>query len=644
MMRTFFPLFVLLIFFMQACEEHANSTNQLASDLTEQILALEKASVTPDSFDSLKSVWQGLYSNPALHLDSVLYTKVNYHLARLYGMRGQDSANFFVKQALDYIEPTKGNFDEKALVYNGMGNILSMQAKAHEAGYYYNQAAAIVLSDSLVELSPEAKSVMLLSAAQSNNATYQLSLAERMIREAIPICDSLPAGHISHQRVLVQMIHVLRALKQPADSIAPYLTKLETLHLHYPSQYNPAYLYESKVFYFEKTNQTDSLLRYQLLKTQLDEEKIRSTETHATDINNLFLDYCNVATTYLLLNQVIPAGNFLQKAATLKRENKEKMLARNDIYYQKAVSSLCKQTGRKDEAIALLNQTIDLEENIYQEQNTQAVAEMNALYQLQAKDRSIQTLHENIKINDLRLEQNRLWLIISLLSLGLLAFLIFFLYYRQQQRRIRSEREKVILQQQLLRTQMEPHFIFNTLAALQSFVRLDQKERAIKYLNRFSRLLRSSLELSREQLVPLSEEVETLENYLSLQQMRFEQTFTYQIKSPEDQDLTAIMIPPMLIQPFVENAIVHGMDMETGNGYVVIEFLLHEDILEIKISDSGKTVAAGVVPDHRSLSSTISRERLHLLGKKAKLKIKATVKGGTIVTLHIPVRNQCKTV
>ncbi|MCL7987069.1 histidine kinase [Sphingobacterium sp. lm-10] len=635
-MRSFF--FILFISFLFACQEHTTTYTAGKSDVKTHIQQLETAGITPQNYDSLKSVWHQLYQDPTLSSDSVSYAKVTYHLARMYGMRGEDSASFFVKKALDFIEPTQGNLDEKALVYNGMGNILSLQSKAHEAGFYYNQAAAIVLSDSLVDLSAEAKSVMLLSAAQSNNATYQLSLAERMIREAIPICDSLPAGHISHQRVLVQMIQTQRARKQPADSIAPYLRKLEELHRQHPTQYNPAYLYESKVFYFEKTSQTDSLVHYQLLKMQLDEERNNVSAAHPTDVKNLFLDYCNVASTYLLLGNTNLAGTYLLKAAKLKKEHSEMILKHDEIYYQKAVATLCEKTGRKDEAIALLNHTMDLEEDIYQEQNTQAVAEMNALYQLQAKDRSIQTLHENIQINTLQLQQNRLWLIICLLTLGLLALGIFLLYYSQQQRRIRMEKEKVVLQQQLLRTQMEPHFIFNTLSALQSFIRLDQKDRAIKYLNRFSRLLRSSLELSREQLVPLDEEVETLENYLSLQQMRFDQAFTYQVSIPEDQDLTAIMVPPMLVQPFVENAILHGINMETGNGHITIAFTIEAEVLKVTISDSGKKIIPGIKPDHRSLSSTISRERLQLLGKKAKLKSITDAKRGTVIFLNIPIK------
>ncbi len=118
--------------------------------------------------------------------------------------------------------------------------------------------------------------------------------------------------------------------------------------------------------------------------------------------------------------------------------------------------------------------------------------------------------------------------------------------------------------------------------------------------------------------MPLNEEIETLDNYLCLQQMRFEEAFTYHITQPEGQDLSAVMLPPMLIQPYVENAILHGIDLHTGNGNIDILFHLEEDILRVSISDTGKSQYQMANTTHRSLSGTISRERMYLLGKKSK--------------------------
>jgi sensor histidine kinase YesM len=235
-----------------------------------------------------------------------------------------------------------------------------------------------------------------------------------------------------------------------------------------------------------------------------------------------------------------------------------------------------------------------------------------------------------------------LLLIIGLLSILAVSW-IFLLYFIQKQRKQNQEKEKILLQQQLLRTQMEPHFIFNTLSALQSFIRFDEKEKSIKYLSQFSKLLRSSLELSRQSYVPLNEELETIENYLSLQQMRFEYSFNYEISTPQT-DTSALLIPPMLIQPFVENAIIHGINNQQGKGSISLEILHKENQLLVKITDNGNKF--GKTPKsnsgHRSLSGTIAKERLEILAKENKMNANVeivTKEQGTLVLLTLPVKN-----
>ncbi|WP_316833513.1 sensor histidine kinase [Pedobacter nutrimenti] len=627
-------LFGLMISWTLAC--HKKPLASLQNNLiTEKIKKLEKVAVSPANGDSVVREWRKFDENPLVKKDAVLSANVKYNLARLYGMRGQDSARFFVEKALDLIEPT-GNQKYKALIYNGVGNVRSMEAKLREASYYYNKAAAIVLSDATADLSPEARSAILLSAAQSNRSFFQYHLAEKMNRAALRLTDSLPQGHINRQRVLVQTIQLLNLQQKPADSIAPYLRRLEVLQARHPDQYDISYLYESKMKYFEAEKRNDSLLHYQLLKTEVDEATY-DTRASSVNINNLLVDYCNVATIYVAFKQPVKTAQFIYKAKRLKEHHPNLILDDDEVVYQKSLADLYRLQGRNKEATEVLKNVVKLQENLYQAAHTQALAEMNALYQLQVKDRSIHTLNESIKINQLQLQQNRLWLVVAVLSVVLLGVTLLFLYYNFRQRRARQEKEKVLLHQQLLRTQMEPHFIFNTLSAVQSFVRLDKKDKAIKYLNRFSRLLRNSLELSRESLVPLDDEIDALENYLCLQQMRFEEAFTYHILQPEGEDPGAVMLPPMLIQPYVENAILHGIELDSGNGNIDVCFDLEKDVLQVTITDTGNAQGHQSDTTHRSLSGTISRERMDLLGKKAGVSITRGTDGGTIVILQIPI-------
>ena len=627
-------LWVPICFWLFSCNDHNTPIFQHETPLSSQIDTLKKIPVGATNSDSLIAVWQQMAKKTAVLKDTLLAVEVKYQLARLHGMKGQDSARILIGQALELIEPTNGNLKTKALIYNGMGNVCSMESRQKEAGYYYNKAAAIVLSDSTIDLSFQAKSAMLLSAAQSNLKTFQYDLAEKMNRAALPLCDSLQEGDVNKQRVLVQLIQTLKMREQPAASFLPYLRKLEALHDQNPDKYNISYLYDSKMQYFGAIDQKDSLLHYQLLKMQSDEQRY-ATDKSVVVINNLFIDYCDVATFHIEHNQQALAKPYIQQATSLQEKHPKIMFASNAIIYHEALAALYQLQGKKDEAISALKHVATIQKDIYEMENTQVAAEMNSLYQLQAKDRSIRTLNENIKINQLQLQQNRLWLAVLVLCIILLGMMLLFLYYSFRQRRFRAEKEKVLLQQKLLRTQMEPHFIFNTLAAVQSFVRLDKKEAAIKYLNRFSRLLRSSLEMSREELVPLNEEIEALENYISLQQMRCEEAFSYTIVQSDVQDTDAILLPPMLIQPHVENAILHGIDLGSGKGHIHIYFQLEEDLLTVIIEDSGKTEKVSNDPVHKSLSGIISRERMQLLGKRASVQPTTSNSGGTIVIMKI---------
>ncbi len=202
------------------------------------------------------------------------------------------------------------------------------------------------------------------------------------------------------------------------------------------------------------------------------------------------------------------------------------------------------------------------------------------------------------------------------------------------------------LEQRLLRSQMDPHFIFNTLSVLQSLIRSNDNEKSVKYLNQFARLLRVSLENSREAFVPLGQEIEALENYLSLQAMRFEGVFEYRVERYEGLDEDEIMIPPMLIQPFVENAIQHGIQNLQEKGELLVRFSKDDGLIHCLIEDNGHGIRKTVSNNtgKQSLSTHITRERLNILsrrtGRTANLEIhnkEEEGKGrGTIIKIAIP--------
>lgn len=602
-----------------------------------QIDTLAKVALDEENGDSIYSKWIDLKATAENSFDSLAMSKICYHLARLNATTGRDSAEFYIGQALDWVEPTIGNEKEKSMAYLGLGNIWNSKANEHQANYYYNKAAALIMADTGIDLSPISKAIMLLSAAQSNERTYKFPIAQQMNNLAMGFWDQLPPNSFLKQRMLTQRITNDEEMGYPVDSAEPYLNRLRALHQEFPGVYDESFLQEMNARYYYRKGMIDSSLYYQLLKTDVDAEKLATSPKEPTYINNIYINFVNIAASYSYKKDWHHAALYLNKCDSIKRQYDSVVQDHHYILYLSNKAYFFELQRKYDSAYIYSDSAFIVQKSFFKTKNIQAVAEMNSLYQLQTKDKSIHDLNEDIKISELELNQSYLWLTIAILLTLLLGTYLIILFYGIKQRKLRQEKEKLLLEQQLLRTQMEPHFIFNTLSAVQSFVRFDQKGKAIKYINQFSRLLRSSLELSRENLVPVDEEVETLENYLSLQQMRFETGFEYQIELQEEEDFGALMIPPMLIQPYVENAILHGIDLQSGLGNIHINLAMEDDILTVAISDSGKKSDGESKPLHRSLSGIIGKERLKILGKKASVAFTPNPSGGHTVLLRIPV-------
>jgi ligand-binding sensor domain-containing protein len=149
------------------------------------------------------------------------------------------------------------------------------------------------------------------------------------------------------------------------------------------------------------------------------------------------------------------------------------------------------------------------------------------------------------------------------------------------------QQQKIELEMQALRAQMNPHFIFNSLNSINMFILENNKLQASEYLSKFSRLVRSILQHSQEAFIPLDRELEALRLYLELESLRFEQRFEYKISVNNEVDTTMVKVPPLIIQPYAENAIWHGLMHKKEKGHLEIELYIKEKILFCKITDDG---------------------------------------------------------
>jgi hypothetical protein len=209
------------------------------------------------------------------------------------------------------------------------------------------------------------------------------------------------------------------------------------------------------------------------------------------------------------------------------------------------------------------------------------------------------------------------------------------------------------LEMQALRAQMNPHFIFNSLNSINRFILQSNKAQASEYLTKFSRLIRLILQNSQLALITLESELESLQLYMELEAVRFEHHFEFDVKVQPTVDVSAIKVPPLIIQPYAENAIWHGLMHKTEKGHLRINIFEDGNMLNCKITDDGigrkkaaelKSKSASA---HKSMGMKISADRIALMHKKKELEMHVTIidlmladgsPGGTEVLLKIPMQ------
>lgn len=226
-------------------------------------------------------------------------------------------------------------------------------------------------------------------------------------------------------------------------------------------------------------------------------------------------------------------------------------------------------------------------------------------------------LKQEQKLSDLKLENERKnarknMVMYGLIFLAITLFVsVFYIYKFFKQNNLINANKTNELKQKLLLTQMNPHFIFNSVDNIQSLILQKQDQEAVSYLTKFSKLTRQILENSTENYITLAEELAMTDNYLNIQQLLYNNKFTYSITVDEKIDPESILLPPMLTQPFIENAIKHGLKDKPKGGIISVKFYMTAQSLFYEVTDNGNGFEAkdhGSL--HKSLATQIVKERL----------------------------------
>ena len=313
----------------------------------------------------------------------------------------------------------------------------------------------------------------------------------------------------------------------------------------------------------------------------------------------------------------------------------------------KLKSEILEQMGKYDEALETHKVYAELNEALNSEKKQQEITQQQRLFDTELKNQQIANLETQAALSDARLGQQQLR-IAALSVLVLLVAIGSYLFIKQQ--RARSKNRMMELENRLLRTQLNPHFLFNAMGAIQQYLYSQEDPLLISdYLGKFSKLTRMILAYSKRELISLEEELEFLSYYVELQKIRFEVPFEFKLDIAGEIEPDELMIPPMLTQPFIENAIEHGFLHKDEKGHIEMSISESDRQIHITVTDDGigrkQAAALQKQTKYESMATQITRDRLKLIQSRLKRKTELLVKdlfdnneqvAGTRVQLNIP--------
>ena len=283
-----------------------------------------------------------------------------------------------------------------------------------------------------------------------------------------------------------------------------------------------------------------------------------------------------------------------------------------------------------------------LENKLRDSKVRQGIEELETKYETEKKEQQIELLTTENELKNQRIKA-------GIVILSFLTILILLILYILNIRNKQAELKQNNLRLQVLRTQMNPHFIFNALGSIQNFMMKNDARKASRYLSQFASLTRATLNNSTAESITLADEISMIENYIALEKMRKQNKFDYTINYDENLDLDFIRIPPMLNQPFIENAIKHGFKNIDEGGLLNITIKDKIDWVEFIIEDNGEGFHEDTKEKgYKSMAMTIFESRRKLIKQKYKkdfkfeilnLKDKYPNQTGVRVIINIPILN-----
>jgi tetratricopeptide (TPR) repeat protein len=618
------------------------------------------ARLRQDTADKYFSDVKKLLAAPA---DSLNLTRLYYRYALFLSHRGKkrESLDFFINalklaRALKYDKAVSTIANDLAGEYWDLGKIKLSNiryAEALSAAKRINDsnrmaAVHLNLGDNFKEQGKfEQGMTHLITALKIKEAIYDSARLSFYYIKAAEIAKA--AGNKNKWKQYIQKAYEIRNL----DNCATLTDK--------------AIIYENLGAIAEDENLLQKAFLYYDTLISIS-EKINYTNGMITALNNK-------AQLYKKLGNIRKAVNLIEKAGKYRTENPYYKISGNNIKaglylkmknYKKAlvllqdnVSNpvLNNYAAEKLLTFKLLyevytkmskykeafqwNDSLRSFENFLRDKEVRSkIAELETKYQTEKHKHTISLL---LAKNEIYTQQIRF----ALAFITGLIFIIVLGIYIARMSRMKWKLRENKLQQQLLLSQMNPHFIFNALSSIQQMIKSGKTVDADFYLGKFASITRIVLEYSREESIPLEKEIEVLQSYIELEKLRLDNSFDYKIELKDNLETEFINIPPMAIQPFVENAIKHGLKDKEDKGSLLLVFEDLGDVLKIVIEDNGVGIysqAKEMRRQHKSMAMEIFEMRRMLMQKRFKKKLYVRFLDlsrqgatGTRVIIHLPI-------
>jgi tetratricopeptide (TPR) repeat protein len=392
---------------------------------------------------------------------------------------------------------------------------------------------------------------------------------------------------------------------------------------------------------------------------EMSKEALKYADKYNFSLMNRYYLIANLGFAYEGLKMYDSALFFMKKAGQLRPES---------LDYPRLKYRIYKAQGKYKDALEALEDYFAQSDSTLRNRNKTHLSNLQARYEANLKENELMAEKERTALQEVELDQQR-YLIVGMILISVLLIFALVLGYRQKKLKqtqemtslqLKQTKERLNIEQQYreselkaLRSQMNPHFIFNALNSIQEYIVQNEKKLAGKYLGKFADLMRLYLQHSQARTITLQQEIDALKLYLELEKLRFEDTLDYSLEITEGTD-TEIKIPSLLIQPYVENALKHGLLHKKEDRELRISFNGDERNEELicEVVDNGigreqsKKINQNNNPTHKPFAIGANEQRINLLNHGLKRQITLSIEdrvnengepSGTHVKMVIPI-------